>query len=193
MSDIRVIALNGPPGSGKDTVADWLTALEEPIFHKTTFSLPLKLAHNAILNIADWEVNTIDKDVPLPILNHQYTLREFDILLAEEFLKTHFGKDILVRLWFARLANYRPDISAIHIICGVGFEEELQPLIDFFGAEAILIIQLEREGCSFDGDSRSYIYGAENCGATIANNSSKEDLFKEVRNVLHFQGINLPT
>ena len=196
MSQIKVIALNGPPGSGKDTVADWLLRsifkIKNPYCLHTKMTRPLKAAHKAILNIDEEKEAEEIKDIPLHILADKYTLREFDILLSEEFMKPNFGKDIFGKLWIDNNRPYIKQTDTIFIISDLGFQEELQPLINYFGAEAILIIQLERDGCSFENDNRSYVRVPSYPYFRVANNDTKEELFKTIRLILQNKGITLP-
>lgn len=93
-----------------------------------------------------------DKDSPMDIFNGQ-TYRQVQISFSEDWLKPQFGDDILGHIMQRQLKQQTVEYA----ILDCGFREEIIPVIDAYARSNVLIIQLEREGCSFDGDSRSYI------------------------------------
>ena len=67
-----------------------------------------------------------------------------------------FGKDIFGKVLVNRLCTPEP-LPAIAVISDTGFEAECKPIIEYATPERCVLIQLQREGCTFEGDSRSYI------------------------------------
>ncbi len=151
MGKIKAVLFNGPPRSGKDTAAEWLT---ECLSHRisTRYYMPynckmaesLKLAAHALFGEETLHANAFEdcKDEPHPIFLDR-TPRQVYIALSEQFAKPHYGNDFFGRIFANRV----------------------------IGPENILIVHLHRRGCDFTNDSRSYIKidGAEICHLTNDN------------------------
>lgn len=187
---LKYVILNGPPGCGKDMIADYLTK----------YSGPSDIEH------ASFKEELIDitckwYGVRREVFNSLYTreLKEkasniFDgksprqalIYISEEVTKPLLGKDYFGKAFVSRYSD--PD--KLYVVSDGGFEEELQPLIDNAGADSILVIKIYRDGCSFEGDSRNYLSDSflKEKGVkqhSLQNNSTKEYLFKEVLAIIN--------
>lgn len=83
------------------------------------------------------------------------TIRQLFINISENMLKPMLGISV-----FGKLAAKRMCIDTFedygYVFSDGGFDYELMPLIDKFGADSIYVCRLHREGCTFEGDSRSY-------------------------------------
>ena len=85
------------------------------------------------------------------------TQREFLIWISEEVVKPKFGKayygevsaNRCLELWSK---GYTPVFS------DGGFPEELKVMTDILGEENVFVARIYREGCSFEKDSRNYIF-----------------------------------
>jgi hypothetical protein len=100
------------------------------------------------------EFGNVWKDTPQPEFFGK-TPRELYISISEDFAKKHSGNSV-----FGRILARRIEMDKSHnvfLISDSGFVEEALPLALKFGAENILIVELDRPGCSFEGDSRQYI------------------------------------
>lgn len=148
---IKVLIFNGPPGSGKDTAADYI---EQHFQYKhLRFKdglLPLVLtAYRVSREWWDEHYTRELKNIPHPNLCGQ-SPREALINMSENVIKPNFGEsafgDIAVR-------HLDPDRN---VFSDGGFIEELRPVVDAIGPENILIVQLHRDNCTFENDSRSY-------------------------------------
>jgi hypothetical protein len=78
--------------------------------------------------------------------------RQALMYVSEEVIKPNFGED-----YFGRYAAQRLTPDRLHIFSDGGFVQEILPLIDMVGQENFFLVQLAREGCTFEGDSRRYI------------------------------------
>ena len=150
----KIVILNCPPRSGKDTIADLLHAVEG--YNVGSFKNRLIEIALIISNIPkdEWyERYDTKKDEPWDRLG-RLSQRNYLIKISEDWVKpihgkTYFGdrvtEDIL-----------RNDGDKFVFPDG-GFVEEVYPLIETFGESSILILQWGREGCSFEKDSRDWI------------------------------------
>lgn len=82
------------------------------------------------------------------------TLRQFYIHVSENLMKPLFGKRVFGKL---AVEYIRQSHEAVTTISDSGFVDEAMPIIEYFGAEHVLLVRLHRPGKSFAGDSRSYV------------------------------------
>ncbi len=161
----KLVVLNGPPRSGKDTIADWF----EEHTYSTSVSFKYKLMKIALevsgVNGKAWyDRYTAEhskgfsgepvwwKDIPWDRLGGK-SEREYLIWLSEDVVKPVHGE----RYFGEELKRYiKVDDDAIYFASDGGFVEELMPFIEDDDFD-VYIIRLSREGCTFDGDSRNYL------------------------------------
>lgn len=149
-----IICLNGPPRSGKDTAASAISLALQAFHYK--MSHPLKIAIPAFMGLEDRRLYLEEnKDTPLPQLNGR-TFRELQIGLSELWAKPLMGSSV-----FGQMAanNIRGHVgpNRVAVISDCGFAAEVPPLLKVVGQRNVLILQLVRDGCTFENDSRSYI------------------------------------
>lgn len=156
MSNKRVIILNGPPGSGKDTIADFIAAE----FNADHLRFKTKLyAITALINNLDFDMfmkiatDQVAKDSVE--LARGLTARQLLIETSENVIKPYYGKE-----YFGNdVGNsiLKSDKSLFAISDG-GFPEELTSMIGVgrLNRSDVVIVKLYRNGCNFDNDSRSY-------------------------------------
>ena len=179
---LKVVVFNGPPRSAKDTAANHLVDLINSqegnlVAHKHNFKDQLVAIAAKILGktsegfMSRYDERTLDviKD-PTPLCNYpewykdysytvnqrvvnkQYSKREWLIYVSEEVIKPFFGDQAFGHMF----VNSLPEEGVV--FCGdSGFAAELQPVIDHVGVENVLVVRIQREGCTFEGDSRSYL------------------------------------
>lgn len=149
-----IILLNGPPGSGKDTIARIL--LEKYNGINLKYSQPIRNATCAMFGILDSELD-FRKNQPIDIQKSNYRIRDFMISIGEDIIKPKLSKD-----WFAeQLLN---SIQTTHsnqdliIVSDLGFIRELEvvylSLKDTYDFE---LWKIYRPGKDFSSDSRTYI------------------------------------
>lgn len=156
----KIVFLNGPPYSGKDTAGRYLSdrfGTVGPYYARCfKFSAPLKAATRAFFSLSDNDVEHFSqreyKDEPHELFGGM-SYREVQITLSEKWAKEHIGDDAFGRMM---LNQIEASAAQMAIITDSGFESEAWPLVKEFGIGNCLNIHIQREGTSFEGDSRSY-------------------------------------
>ncbi len=158
MSGVRVVLLNGPPGSGKDSGGKTLECIG---FKVLKFAGHLKRSVYADHGLPlDLPLEFFDpvKELPQPVF-HGKSWRQACIDKSELMMKPAYGQNIFGRLFLRELwQEYRKGETNI-AVTDSGFTAEAEALIPYIGAENMLLIRLhaEERGKSFAGDSRNYI------------------------------------
>lgn len=179
---IPIILLNGPPKCGKDTIAEALfdDAVESgiPPYMHLKFASPLKKALNALMYESTEELEKY-KDIDfycerqtttteaLFEPNQLVNRRKLLIALSESLIKPVFGNGHLGRILAKRIDKFLAmrvvESPKGFVISDLGFIDEYNTLIKDLpvlipGVEFnVQIIQIEREGTNWDGDSRGYV------------------------------------
>lgn len=162
MKSIKLgVVLNGPPGCGKDTIANLIVKGSD--FRKHQFKDAL-YAHTA----KHFEID-LDKFIHFAsdrVLKDSESLaglggrtpRQALIHVSEEIYKPRYGND-----YFGKV-----EVNRVETLCGHmdgdvnviypdgGFADELLCIDSCY--DGVVIIRLHRDGFSFEGDSRSYIH-----------------------------------
>jgi len=149
----KIILLNGPAKSGKDTIGGQLQFESPAHYALGKFAQPIRLWIQSTLRITPLMLER-EKDSPQELLSNM-TIREAMIAYSEKFIKPLFGVD-----WFGKRLRHEfvgPTNAKIGVVTDSGFATEAQVLIDWFGAKNVFLVRLHREGTSFEGDSRGYI------------------------------------
>lgn len=167
MSNIRVILLNGPPRSGKDTIGAAMRAILDRGTHAVVrkFAGALKDAAHRLYSVGpgvghDWFEAVKDESCS------QFfgrTPREVYIAVSEKLMKPLHGDRIFGRLLVdeikrTQVVEFDEDTDLVVVVTDSGFAPEAQELIDAFGIDNVSLVRITRKGASFDGDSRSYIH-----------------------------------
>ncbi len=204
MNIYNVVALNGPPQVGKDTIAKLMyDAIVDRNMNKvitiTKFAEPLKLGVHAAFGIVDSYAELVQedyfedrKDTPLDEF-FGMTPREAYIWFSEDVMKPRFGNFIFGQLMAKRLSymldiNTPSDVEHIHpllIIADSGFMEELQFLEEIVGANHIMRIRIMRTGHSFQGDSRSWFKYPKVKTVDLINNGTVDDLEVSIKSIVN--------
>lgn len=146
------IILNGPPGSGKDTlcklILPYITAQHiefKTVLYKETLKY-FNLASKYTVHFIDRSL----KDTPSPYFEG-LTPREALIHVSEEIIKPLYGKD-----YFGKIVakEVEEGFGVVNIFTDGGFEAEVEELKK---VSRVLIVQLHKEGLDFSKDSRNYL------------------------------------
>lgn len=179
MTTPKLILFNGPRHSGKDTAALHCVRVYGAYHFK--MSRPLKAGLKAMLDLSEGTVDYLEsiKTEKTDILfGRSYV--ELQISLSEEWFKQLWGPFV-----FGKLAaqEVRRQIasghgSQLYVCSDSGFAAEAEPLVELFGAENVLLVQINRPGKTFDGDSRSYIV-LPGVTTTSVVNDGEESTYKQ--------------
>jgi DNA polymerase III delta prime subunit len=178
---MKFVLLNGPPGCGKDTATSQLVPYLNFVHLK--FAAPLKRMVCGLLQCSMSELEAT-KDIPNRTLRYEnYTTQRDDtprqllIALSEELLKSRYGNSYFgTALWTEATASS----GELFIVSDCGFESEVGRLIYSAGPSNCLLIQIHRQGCNFDNDSRSYLSDKLCKTLSIPNNMTPHDLTMRV-------------
>jgi len=155
-----VVVLNGAPNSGKDYITRELIkhlaisdiTSEELMFKTGLYKETAKQYFMPYYDFVDLATNRSTKDIPNERLGG-ISPREALINVSENYIKLLLGKD-----YFAKELLENIKDKDVYIISDGGFKEEIQTLIDSPKISRLLLVHLMAPGCSFEGDSRSYIH-----------------------------------
>ena len=158
---LKVLILNGPPRSGKDTFAKLLQVKNPNKFARLKFAYPLKTAvHNSlglgIRNFVDIERYDAEKDEPVLDFFGRHP-RKIYMEFWEKFLVPNFGREILGKVWLRIYEQMRLQyLDRCVVITDCGIQEELKPLLEHFAPGELMLIRLQRIGYDFT-DYRRYV------------------------------------
>lgn len=177
---VKILLVNGPPRSGKDTVGSFFSGRPNVLVTKFA-KLVKEQAHRL------WGVPGLPHDFFEDQKNIKHTCfegltpREAYIAISERFFKPLFGVGYYGEKMRTEINNHKPGLA---VITDSGFVPEGIVLANEFGSENMLMIQLKRKFCTFSDDSRSYVRipGVKTC--EITNDGTIADLFAAVTDIL---------
>lgn len=150
---MKVVFLNGPPRSGKDTVGHILeNRMEDCGIFKMAQPIIDYMERTFGVSCLDNE----DKDAPCALLQGQ-TRRQVAINYSELFMKPTFGNNVFGRIAAdSVMESHDIEKNRIAVFTDSGFAQEAAPIADAVGFENCLQVKIRRPGHDFNGDSRSY-------------------------------------
>lgn len=176
----HIVFLNGPPSSGKDHFARILNARLG--FKNEKFAKPITDGVSGMFGLNHIELEKYRgeaKDEPAPLFG-DLTPRDVWISFSEQWAKPTFGQEI-----FGNLAAHRCRMSNFDRICfsDSGFDREARAVCGAVEGKKLLI-RIFREGCSFEGDSRSYIDPDFCASLNFVNRGVEDDERRMVKTIL---------
>ena len=187
---MRVLLLNAPPRSGKNTAADIVQRISDNA-DVLGFSWHLKrMVHGAYLGRRGWDMHPDHFDDCKSLAQHMLAGRSWRqeyIRFSEQVMKPLHGDE-----WFGdRFMEAAHETGAELIaVPDSGFRREAERVVREVGAQNVRLARLRRDGCTFAGDSRSYI-DLSDLGVwcyDVENNGSLADLEAEMRDVMRGWG-----
>jgi len=156
---MTLFLLNGPPRSGKDTVAQMIDAILPKTAH-WKLSDQLKERTHAFYKLVTYDGRPRSagafehvKDVPSPLF-FGLTPRQAYIEMHERYLKPVHGPAILGQLLVSCIAHPLVARSKHIVVSDAGDVEQCLPLVSLCGAENTVLIHLDRVGCEWDNRVR---------------------------------------
>jgi len=159
----KIIFINGPPRSGKDTAGEILRdQLGGELFK---FAHALKVGTHALFTVMQgrygvdnpefyddsyYEATKDQSEADM----YGITPRAAYIAVSEQLCKPLFGEQFFGRVLRDTIVRREPSTA---IITDSGFGHEAVPIVERFGAENCLLIRMWRDRCNFSKDSRNYI------------------------------------
>lgn len=168
----KLILFNGPRHSGKDTAAIRCVETFDAFHFK--MSGPIKAAIGAAFQLSYDDVQYLESIKTEPCeLFFGKSYVDMQISFSEDWLKSIFDKYVFGRLALRHVRSMIADHpeQGLYVCSDSGFAEEALPLIDLFGAKNVLLVRIFRDGKTFDGDSRSYIYLKNVPTITVTNSN----------------------
>lgn len=181
------VLFNGPPRSGKDTLAEMLAdhmdaqGVTLPVV-QTSLSFPLRIIAYAMCAQEGKRLDGPDyeefKQTEFPTLG--VNGRQVMIDASEKFLKPTYGNDVMGRLLLNQLNAPHGTKNKIVLVRDSGFQIEIDVLIQALGVANVRVVQVHREGTTFKGDSREWVFPPLGHEFTrIDNNGTLDDLRTE--------------
>lgn len=192
----KIILLNGPPSSGKDTAAkhirQWYITNNLGTHGSAAslrnncildrMSLPIKRAFAGTMGLPiteDGEVQPWEscKEEIIPEFGVSY--RQWQIDFSESFLKC-YRQEIFGELLATRIGRrFSRKIANLIVVPDCGFDIEIKVLYARFDPEDILLVRCHRPGFTFQGDSRSYIRAPKGCAFAAGINDVTVEKFQQ--------------
>ena len=155
---MKLVLLNGPAGSGKDTAG---RAIAVQMGAKVVkFAEALKLTTHALYGLDGAHAAAFEhvKDAPCGLFFGR-SPRQAYIEVSERMVKPVLGDDFFGRVLAQRLIGLRDSFIEPAVATDSGFAGEAAPVVDALGAANVLLVRIHADGRGkdFQGDSRGYI------------------------------------
>ncbi len=191
----KIILFNGPPDCGKDTLANYIKSNHKYLkyqFKDKLYSIGAKVARMELETYIEICSDRGANAVKGAIRGWEGTPREHLIYVSEEVIKPSFGEEFFGE-YLADAVDYTYSITGDSgafsgaVISDSGFMRELYPLCDLKPLEGctieIHVVQLTKDGCTFEGDSRSYLDKNKMIGMTFNINPMFHNIDVEDGNI----------
>lgn len=155
---MKILFLNGPPRSGKDTAAEYLHLHYDA--YKVKFAKALKEGTHALFGLGALPDDHFEnaKNKPNAIF-FGMSPRQAYIHVSENLVKPVMGSRFFGKVALETIKRAESDGHDLVVISDSGFADEAQPIIEYYGQGSTYLLRIlaDKRGCTFDGDSRSYI------------------------------------
>lgn len=151
----KVLILNSCPNTGKDTAAEWVVKkynAQHLRFKDQLYKVAAQIAGIEVEWMVSLATNRELKETPLPyfkVNTQDVSPRQWLIHCSEKVVKPLLGDDFFGK-------SLASSITEDLVVCSDGgFESEVLPLIT--AGHDVYVLRIERDGYTFEGDSRSYL------------------------------------
>lgn len=151
----KIIVMNAPAQSGKDCAADYVAdkySAQHLRFKDELYKVAAMVAGISVEHMKLLATERSVKEVPCCyfIVNSSWVSpRQWLIHVSENVVKPLLGKDFFGKQLAQSIT------SDLVVISDSGFESEIVPLLA--AGHYVCVIRIERDGYTFEGDSRSYL------------------------------------
>lgn len=167
----KIIFLNGPPGCGKDTIANLLVEKYNGVNLK--FAQPLRNAICGLFDISDDELDIVKNN---HIDNSYYRIRDVMIDIGENIIKSKISRDWFGTALLNNIKKYHANVDLI-VVSDLGFIREFEVIYtDLKNLYDIELWKIYRPNTSFLNDSRNYIEYPKIKTRNISNNGDINSL-----------------
>lgn len=166
-----IYLINGPAGSGKDTLGEYLASRYDGTV--TKLARPL---YEALSTLTGETVDDIARRKPESIIPGAPTRRQMLIDLSESYIKPRLGVAWFPRLLVRHIEKF--PLVKQWFVTDCGFQVEVDFLFAYYGYRNVRLIQLRRPGHDFNGDSREYVFvPKQRLMRTIYNDGSLDEFY----------------
>ena len=160
----QIILLNGPPGCGKDTIAEYLVG-EHSFVHLKFASVIVDVMRVLFNDFSD--IGHSYETFKKTSVTDDLSGRDLMIAFSEDFVKKTLGNDFWIKRTIKEIEsiNHRDSF----VISDLGFVNECYALKNHFKDHSVKLWRINRDNHSFNGDSRKYIDAPD----VIINNNHK--------------------
>lgn len=176
------LLFNGPPRSGKSTMARSIAAgMPDSRVSTIGFSYHLKrFVHGIYLGRQGWDLDPdafdANKNDPQELLGGM-SWRQAYIHYSEKVIKPLHGEEWFGEMLVREAMKDDPDVVAVP---DSGFRKEGERVVREVGPENVLLLRMHRTGCDFPCDSRSYISLAD-LGVATYDVENREGCVEDTR------------
>lgn len=157
----KVLILNGPPGIGKDTLANLLHERHPVSVHSFKHELYIQAAKETGIDAHILEKLNSDRElkearilsIDCAPIGAVVSVRQALQMVSEEIIKPRHGE-----AYFGEAAaRYMRGLYCDVVVSDGGFPEEIKAVCREFGPENVAVARLHRGGVDFGTDTRRYI------------------------------------
>lgn len=170
----KLILLNGPRRVGKDSIAKELEKVfSSVIMH---FAEPVKAGTHASFGLPHpSDYYEAVKDEPNSDF-FGFTPRQAWINHAEGYMRKLYGQDVYVKILCNKLKTHMVGARRFVIVPDCRFSEEVYGMTSLFDMKDMLLVNVLREGYSFENDTGEYLNYEWLRRVVISNKENQLDL-----------------
>lgn len=179
----KIIVMNAPKLSGKDCAADYVAEkyfAQHLRFKDGLYKVAAMVAGISVERMKLLATERSVKEIPccyFVVGSSRVSPRQWLIHVSENVVKPLLGKDFFGKQLAQSIT------SDLVVISDSGFESEIIPLLE--AGHDVYVFRIERDGYTFEGDSRSYLPTSPFYGTfLVENNGTLEQFLNKVGSIV---------